>query len=225
MSPLSVSLTPRIYIFADESGNFDFSRSPGASRYYYITTVTMPTLTAGLALQELRYSLAWEGMGLGTEFHATEDAQPIRDRVFGALVDHDFRIDVTILEKSKAFPQVRTSERDFYSLGWSAHVKHFLPQIAAADREMLVVGASLGTKKKRESFHAAIAEVVKPAAGDRCRVAAWEARSDPCLQIADYCAWAVQRKWERGDERSYRQIADRIHSERDVFQHGTVHHY
>ena len=27
--------------------------------------------------------------------------------------------------------------------------------------------------------------------------------SDPCLQVADYLAWAVQRKYELGDERSY----------------------
>jgi hypothetical protein len=27
--------------------------------------------------------------------------------------------------------------------------------------------------------------------------------SDPCLQVADYCTWAIQRKWERGDERSH----------------------
>jgi hypothetical protein len=91
---------------------------------------------------------------------------------------------------------------------------------------MLVVGASLGTRKRRDSFHKAIEEVVTPAAGEsKCRVAAWEAGSDPCLQIADYCAWAIQRKWERGDERSYRLVADRIRSERDVFKHGTTHHY
>jgi hypothetical protein len=216
----------RIYVFADESGNCDFSRSAGASKYYYMTTVTMSTMTAGLALQELRYELAWEGVGLRTEFHASEDEQKVRDRVFAALDGHDFRIDATILEKSKAFPHVRTTEREFYALAWAAHVKHLLPLVASADSEMLIVGASLGTKKKRRSFHDAISEVVKPVAGnDRCRVAAWEARSDPCLQIADYCAWAIQRKWEKGDERSYRLIADRIHSERDVFKHGTQHHY
>jgi hypothetical protein len=33
-------------------------------------------------------------------------------------------------------------------------------------------------------------------------------RADVNLQVADYCAWALYRKWERGDERSLRAIAD-----------------
>ena len=33
-------------------------------------------------------------------------------------------------------------------------------------------------------------------------------RADVNLQVADYCAWALYRKWERGDERLLRTMAD-----------------
>ena len=33
-------------------------------------------------------------------------------------------------------------------------------------------------------------------------------RADVNLQVADYCAWAAYRRWERKDDRSYRIIAD-----------------
>ena len=33
-------------------------------------------------------------------------------------------------------------------------------------------------------------------------------RADVNLQVADYCAWAAYRRWEREDDRSYRIIAD-----------------
>lgn len=82
-------------IFADESGNFDFSRKPGASKYFILTTVTMGSYAAGDALLQLRRDMAWDGLGLISEFHATTDAQAVRDRVFEALRAHDFRIDAT----------------------------------------------------------------------------------------------------------------------------------
>jgi hypothetical protein len=85
--------------------------------------------------------------------------------------------------------------------------------------ELLVIAASLGTRKKQATFHEAIQDVVTqvvPAA--HFRTAAWSAASDPCLWVADYCCWAIQRKWERGDDRSYRLIAGKIQSEFEPFR-------
>jgi hypothetical protein len=47
--------------------------------------------------------------------------------------------------------------------------------------------------------------------------ALWRAAVEPCLQVADYCCWAVHRKWERNDKRSYELISDRIDSEFALF--------
>lgn len=53
------------------------------------------------------------------------------------------------------------------------------------------------------------------------------AAADPCLSVVDYCAWAIQRKWESAgkDIRSYDLIKDRITYEYDLWEHGNVHHY
>jgi hypothetical protein len=45
--------------------------------------------------------------------------------------------------------------------------------------------------------------------------------ADPCLQVADYCTWAIQRKWERNDARSYNLIKDRISYEYELWERGT----
>ncbi len=37
--------------------------------------------------------------------------------------------------------------------------------------------------------------------------------SEPCLVVADYCTWAIQRRWEREDPRSHMLLADKIRSE------------
>lgn len=89
-----------------------------------------------------------------------------------------------------------------------------------------MVGASLGTKRKRQSLHEAIVDVVKQVTSTvQYCVAAWSANSDPCLQVADYCSWAIQRKWERGDERSYALTAGKIMTEFDVFRSGRTQYY
>src|SRR6185436_14965321 len=98
----------RIHVFADESGDFDFSRTPGASRYFTVTTMVAGDFGVGAALADLRRNLAWEGQGLNSEFHAANDRQAVRDRVFVLLTGHSFRIDCTILEKAKAHARLRT---------------------------------------------------------------------------------------------------------------------
>ncbi|HEX8395475.1 MAG TPA: DUF3800 domain-containing protein [Longimicrobium sp.] len=216
---------PRISVFADESGNFDFSRKQGASRYFILTTVTCASFSVGDALLRLRREIAWEGHGMDSEFHATTDKQAVRDQVFAVLAQHDFRIDATILEKAKAAPHTRADDR-FYKLAWYLHMKHVAPRVVRRADELFVVSAALGVKKKRAIMHAGVSDVIRqvsPTTEFRC--ASWSAHSEPCLQVADYCCWAISRKWERGDDRSHQLIANKIRSEFEVFRVGTRTYY
>lgn len=98
--------------------------------------------------------------------------------------------------------------------------------IASATDRLFVTAASLGTKRKRARFHSAIDEVVLQVSPCHSyRVAFWPMESDPCLQLADYCTWAIQRKWERDDTRSYDLIKDKIASEKDIWWVGPKHYY
>jgi hypothetical protein len=47
---------------------------------------------------------------------------------------------------------------------------------------------------------------------------------DTRVQVADSCAWAIERKWERGDSRSFDLIKDRITSENDIRSDDTEHY-
>lgn len=213
------------YVFADEAGNFDFSRKSGASRYFVLTTVTVDDCEVGNRLLELRRSLGWKGMHLGSVFHASEDPQAVRDEVFDLLVSADFRIDATILEKAKAQEHIRT-EHALYKMAWYLHFKHVAPDVAGWNDRLFVVASSLGTKKKRGTFHNAVDDVVHQVA--RCsshRVAFWPVQSDPCLQVADYCTWAIQRKWERGDTRSYDLVEPKIVTEFNAWEIGRKLYY
>jgi hypothetical protein len=217
---------PNTFIFADEAGCFTFNREPNVSRYFLLCTVTMENCTVANTLLDLRRELAWEGQELGDYFHATTDKQKIRDRVFEAILSHAFTVQATIMEKSKAQPKTRETKSLFYKYGYFYHFKHSIARLLSHSSKALVTTASLGTKKERKAFEDAVSSVMRQTQReDRWRADFMPCQSDPCLQVADYCAWAIQRKWERADRRSYDLISDRITYEYDLWQHGNTHHY
>lgn len=151
----------KIHVFADESGNFDFSRTPGASRYFILTTVTMEDCSIGASMMGLRREMALAGDGLtNPEFHATTDEQAVRNRVFDVLGAHKFRVDATILDKAKAQPSIRPTSTRFYQMAWYLHMKFVVPRIVSAGDDLLVVSASIGKKAEKAAFHAAVTDVI-----------------------------------------------------------------
>ena len=106
-------------------------------------------------------------------------------------------------------------------------MRYITPRIVTFRQdEVLLVAATVGTRQKAASFKHAIEDVVSQVAPDTVMKSAhWPAYTDICLQIADYCSWAIQRKWESGDDRSYRLIRSKISSEYDLFGRGNTYYY
>lgn len=218
----------RLFVFADEAGCFNFSRKPGASRYYIICTISCTScVTLASSLIELRRALIWEDAPVGEYFHASQDRQVVRDRVFNVLGQHDFSIQATIMEKSKAYPRIRPTNQRFYQYGWFHHFKYAAPKIIRNEvKELQITVGSINTAANQGAFSFAVNDVVQQIAkGVASRTNFCRAVADPCVQAADYCTWAIQKKWERGDVRSYDLIRDRIVHEYDMWSHGTTHQY
>lgn len=224
----------RKYLFADESGNFDFrchEQYPGASRYFAVGTVLIVGDAAVEALEadmlKLKRQLAWNNVVHDDALHAAQDPQAVRNAVFELLRDHDFKVDVTLLEKAKSQPQLRSSDPTFYQYAWWFHFKYVAPNYIKAGDELMVVAASLGTKKKRQAFKGAVESVVSQCTDIRVprQIAFWPVEAQPCLQVADYSVWAVSRAWEKGDDRARQQLGSKLRSEWDYFRWGPTYYY
>jgi Protein of unknown function (DUF3800) len=216
----------RRFIFADEAGDFQFVRGANISRFFIVCTVIMDTCDVGRDLLALRRELAWKKAPLGDYFHATADKQEIRDAVFKLIRDCDFTVQATIMEKSKAQPQVRISHERFYQYGWLYHFRYGVARRVRPRDELLITAASVKTKKAQGVFTNAVNDVIQQHIDrSQWRTSFCPCACDPCLQVADYCTWAIQRKWERNDARSYNLIRDRISYEFDLWNHGKRHYY
>lgn len=75
-----------LYLFMDEGGNFDFSAN--GTRFFTVTSITKERpFVAPKALADLKYELLEEGLDLDC-FHASENAQAVRNRVFQIIGQH-----------------------------------------------------------------------------------------------------------------------------------------
>lgn len=205
------------YLFLDESGNFDFSSK--GTRYFTLTTVTLDDCQVGSDLIQLRRDLARQDIDLFEQFHASEDRQAIRDRVFASICRHKLRIDVTILDKSLADEHLQKDPDRFYRLAVYMHLRYLIPELLVEADELLIVCAALGTKRQMQAHLDHLRYVIHDVSSVQIpvRAALWMSATEPCLQVADYCCWAVHRKWERGDLRSYDLIAGCIATEYELF--------
>lgn len=216
-----------LYIFLDEAGNLDFS--PSGTRYFMLSSITKERpFAAYRELIELKYDLVERGMNI-EYFHATEDKQDVRDRVFAIIERHmdGIQVDSLIVEKRKVDPALRADAR-FYPEMLGYLIGHILVKRELTNyTEVIVFTDRIPINKKRNAIEKAVKATLNKMlpADARYRIYHHDSKSNLDLQIADYCSWAIYRKWERGDERSYTLIQPIVQSELDIFSTVTRTYY
>jgi len=206
-------------VFLDEAGNFDFSTNGTAFFCLSAITASRPFLWEE-SLSSVKYDLLEHNHNIEF-FHASEDKQNVRDKVFaviGGTLDK-FRIDSLVVEKRKTHPNLRSIEKFYpkmigYLLTYIERQCHFQNY-----QNIIVLTDSIPVNKKRRAVEKAtkitLAQMLP--SGTRYQVLHHESRSCAGLQVADYCNWAIFRKWERQDYRSYNIIGAGIKSEFNIF--------
>lgn len=162
-------------------------------------------------------------------FHAKDDHPEIRSKVFELLTTFDFRFFAVIkdmravrqyvLSRNEMDPEYRFAPDELYDLTVRMLFKqrlhtHHQYHITFARR-----GRSDRTRKLREELERTRLRylesqqkahdpdiVIQPAYP-------WE---QPCLQLADYCLWALQRCYERHEARFIHAIWDKVSLIHDV---------
>ena len=216
-----------LYVYLDEAGNFDFSEK--GTRYLMLGSVALERpFGFHTLLAELRFDLLEQGLDI-ERFHASDDKQATRNLVFGVIREclPTLRIDATIAEKRKTGPALRADDQSYPKmLGY--HLRYLLGQIRIAEyQRVVVVTDTLPIQSKRKLIEKAVKQTLADMLPSDVpyQVLHHDSRSALGLQVADYCTWAIYRKWDRGDERSYKVIEPAVRSEFDIFRTGTRWYY
>lgn len=218
---------PTLHAHLDESGDLSFT--PRGSRYYVFTVAwTYDPQPLALDLIALRFSYLKFGTDLN-RFHACEDQQRVRDAVVGKLVaQRGWSFASIVVEKNKVNPTIRDEDR-FYPQ-FATMVLRFVLKgcVRRGTDQVLIFTDELPVKKKREAVKKAIYTACRAELPAPVKFGCYHhpSASNKWIQVADYCCWAVQRKWERNDKRTYDQLRPRLFKdELNVTARGTTVYY
>ena len=210
------------YIFLDEAGNLDFSAN--GTRYFVLTSISMRRpFPVYEALNDYKHDCLEYGLDM-EYFHCAADNNHVRKGVFDLIAAHlggmrHMSIDSLVVEKRKTGPALREVMR-FYPEMLGHLLKFVLPkELDVGAEEVIVITDKLPVNRKRQAVEKgtrlALAEMLPQ--GMRYRILHHASRSHYGLQVADYCCWAVFRKWNRNKTHYYDLIKQAVRSEFDIF--------
>jgi len=217
-----------LYIFLDEGGDLNFS--PNGTKYFTLSCISkLRPFEAFKELNDLKYDLMESGTAELEYFHASEDRQIVRDKVFD-IINKYFRdsiVDSIIVQKNKTHYYVRKEER-FYKEMFGYLIKFVIENTNISQiKKVIIITDSLPLKKKKNAVEKGIKEILSKILKSRIpySILHHSSKSNYDLQFTDYCNWAIYRKWDRNDLRSYNLIKKYIRSEFDIFQGGKTLYY
>ena len=210
-----------LYVFIDVSGNYDFS--PAGTMSIVITSTLCSDINPGvLELYALKHEVIDQGIDI-EYFHAAEDRQPVRDRVFNVIsgLTH-LRIDSIIVEKSKIDPSLRPLNKLYPTMVEYLLQYPFDPRgidVTRFDKVLIFMDRESARVREKEALTKAVKlSLTRHLRGVPYTLSMHSSASHPYLQIVDYCSWAVYVKWERGEIRPFNQIKNLVKSEFLIYQ-------
>ena len=228
----TLTATPReepvrrdLFVYIDESGNFDFS--PGGTAWFYVSALSTFTPSFGLAGWHAIKLDAFQAGSRLEELKASEDKQAIRDRVFELLGSGagTVRVDAIAIEKAKANPVLRPPERLY-----QANVERLVQYVIAGRRgtfnRLFVFLDTIPVTRKRQAVVGALkTSIATMLPTTPYEVLERDSRGEHLLQLSDYCSWALYVARARGETRPKAAIRPIVHSDFSIFRTGTVRYY
>lgn len=201
-----------IYLFIDESGNFDFSNK-GTKHFVLTCLVTSkPSLKRYLFLN-LKYKLLKLGTNL-EYFHVTEDKQIVRDKVFSILNMFKDKIVVNsvVIDKTKTKKKYHDSNLFYRETSRVLLYKIFEELKQGEVNNVVIVLGAIFTRDKQAQIQKILKEYIKSNFSVPFEIYFHKSQSDINSQLVDYFGWAIYVKFERDETRPYNLVKKFIKS-------------
>lgn len=210
-----------LYVFMDEAGEYTFHAKSGKYLVYTGIVTAMPTLFSH-ELADLKYRLLADGLCI-ERFHASEDKQAVRDRVFDIITGSPhFAVHSIIVRKNRVNPVLY--KFGVYSVAYRTMLKYLVGR-RTFDRVHIIVD-TVPDKQQQTALKQTLKQRAEEALGAiPFTIDHHNSAAHALLQVADYCAWAVMRKWQSGDVRSYGLIRNKMRNEFDLYERGNRDYY
>jgi hypothetical protein len=205
-----------VFAFLDEAGEYVFHAKSGAYLVYTGVITAIPTLFSR-EFAELKYELLAQGHCV-ERFHASEDKQFVRDRVFALLsASKDFAIHSIVVRKNRINPSMY--KHGVYSVAYRTMLRYLVGG-GGVDQAHIIVD-TVPDKQQQTALQKTLRQKAEQAMGQiPFSINHHSSASHAMLQVADYCAWAIHKRWQSGDSRSYDLISGKVENEFDLYRKG-----
>lgn len=196
-SGLSVS-RDTLFVFIDESGNFDFSAK--GTRHFVLSAHITPTpLECGARLSELTYEFLARGLVNQVPIHATQNSVRTRHLVISRLCVrmHQCRA-ISVFVEKKNLEDVFQNDVAMYGICATALVAKLTDSITECSTPIILLFDATLTSNKRATFLRVLKTSLKKATRE-FHIHFRPVSHDVNGQIADYYAWSAFRDLESKD--------------------------
>ena len=158
-------------------------------------------------------------------FHAKDDCPEVREKFFKLIVGLDFKAEFFVARKVEGLFLKRHQGKE--SLFYDDLVMKLFENKLHTSEQNIIYFANRGNRKRQEPLEHAVmsAALTFEAKWGRkidsdIKIFPQTPKGEPCLQIADYMNWAVQRAFIRGEERYLKFIEEKISYLVDIYDFG-----
>lgn len=150
-------------------------------------------------------------------FHATDDIPEIRKYFFDLIKSIDCHFEAVVAKKDLfTFEEkYNSNDKELYA-DLLSHLLH--QKLEDEDCKHLIIISQRGNTTRLANLQNGLGKAVeilknkKPEAVQKSKVIfdVMNQKHEPLLNLADYICWAVQRKYEKGEERFFNYIKEKI---------------
>lgn len=211
----------------------------GCSRYFMLGILQVPDPFAlATSLETLRQnlladpyfrkipSMQIQQRKTALAFHAKDDIAEVRREVFSELMKHDgLKFYAVVRDKFGVLREVKTYKHKRYhpNLLYDQLVTRLFKDRLHKDDEYTITFASRGNSDRTRALTDALELARKRFerkwqlhSNALIRIQANSAQHNPCLQAADYFLWALQRCYEKREDRYLDYVWTKCHSVHDI---------
>lgn len=146
-------------------------------------------------------------------FHAKDDCAEVRYKVFQLLKDLPFSCNIVVARKTeKVFEKFNGNTQNLYD----SLITHLFKNILQLSSNNYIYIATRGSKKRQEPLEEAIHTSIlytesklHHTINSSQKVLPQTPSGEPCLQIVDYCNWAIQRAFLKGEMRYFNYLKEK----------------
>jgi hypothetical protein len=193
------------YAFVDESGDV----APFSGSHFLVVALFGMQQTRPIELH-IKRALKSYGASLGSgEMKAAASREKVIERLLKAIADESVSIIATIVDKRAMIYPLGDPEA-LYRWAVAKTVRLVISKWSRVD---ICLDKRYTNKTLRYLLEREIRESIADVSQEVVIIRQEDSVANKLLQAVDYVAWAFFQKYERGDERFYQLIADRVIAE------------